>query len=157
MPNKIIIRDADRADLDVLVRYNVAMAAETENLQLDTGTVIEGALAVLDDPAKGRFYLATVDERVVGQLLVTFEWSDWRNGMFLWIQSVYVEPAHRQTGVFKALYAHVARQAKQPGYCGVRLYVSQENPAAIQTYERLGMIAPGYVVMETPDELRRDS
>ena len=93
---------------------------------------------------------------VAGQLMITYEWSDWRNGMFIWIQSVYVRAENRRKGVFKALYDHVIELASSPGYCGVRLYVHDGNTSARETYLRLGMVEPGYTVLETPDELKHE-
>ena len=88
---------------------------------------------------------------IAGQLMLTFEWSDWRNGMFLWIQSVYVAAHHRRKGVFRALYAHVTEMAASPSYCGVRLYVHEDNPSAQETYLKLGMLDAGYTILETPE------
>ncbi len=148
------VREAAAHDLEFLVAGNLALADETEGVQLDAATVRDGVSAVLHDAAKGRYYIAQRGDRAAGQLLVTFEWSDWRNGLFLWVQSVYVWPQHRRRGVFRALYEHVRQLADAPGCCGLRLYVSDENPAARDTYRRLGMVAPGYLVMETPDRLK---
>jgi GNAT superfamily N-acetyltransferase len=150
----VVIRDATPQDRDVVVRFNKELASETEDLQLDPAVLGPGVDALLGDPAKGRYYLASVDGQVVGQLATTFEWSDWRNGMFLWIQSVYVEASHRGQGVFTALYQHVQALAAQPGYCGVRLYVFHENTKARSLYEKLGMVDHGYSLLETPDHLR---
>ena len=166
----ITIREARPGDLDVIVRFNIALASESEGIRLEPRTIEAGVRAALADPAKGRYYLAEVDEpadgrrgveptgepdrRTVGQLMTTFEWSDWRNGMFLWIQSVYVERDWRRRGVFRALYRHVERLSRGPGMCGLRLYVHDHNRAARDTYRRLGMVPPGYSVLETPDALR---
>jgi ribosomal protein S18 acetylase RimI-like enzyme len=136
------------------VRFNQRLAAESEDLELDEALLRPGVEALLADPTKGRYYLASIDGEVVGQLMTTFEWSDWRNGMFLWIQSVYVEAAHRKAGVFKELYRHVERLGSRPGHCGVRLYVHRSNDRARGIYERLGMVDHGYSVLETPDQLR---
>jgi len=161
----IRVRDAVLADLETIVELNVRMAAETERLRLDTATVRDGVRAVLEDGAKGTFYVAEVPAVdgsrgarpvIAGQLLVTHEWSDWRNAMFLWIQSVYVRSEYRRRGVFRALYRHVAARAAAPGHCGLRLYVHDHNDAAAATYLRLGMVSPGYRVLETPDGLRDD-
>jgi GNAT superfamily N-acetyltransferase len=157
--NEITIREATLDDLETLVEFNVLMAAETENLKLDVATVSGGARAVLEDPSKGAYYLAErandSGERVVaGQLMITYEWSDWRNGLFLWIQSVFVAEGHRRQGVFRALYRHIEERAASPGHCGVRLYVHDHNDDAEETYLRLGMVSPGYRVLETPDALR---
>ena len=125
------------------------MALEAEHKRLDPATVARGVRAVLDDPAHGRYFVAERDSRPVGQLMITYEWSDWRNGNFWWIQSVYVDPPARRSGVFRALYAHVERLAKDdPAVCGIRLYVERENHRAQLTYRHCGMEDAGYVVME---------
>jgi len=156
MSDEITIRDGRLDDLDDIVRFNISMAAETEDVALEPDTVRAGVRAPLDDDTKGRYYIAEIDGQAVGQLMVTFEWSDWRNGTFLWIQSVWVEPECRRRGIFKRLYEHVCDQAARPGYCGVRLYVHDHNASAAETYARLGLVARGYTVLETPDELKGD-
>ena len=133
-----------------IVAGNQAMAWETEQKQLDRATLERGVLAVLGDAAKG-FYLVAEDEtgEVVGQLMVTFEWSDWRAGTFWWIQSVYVTPAARRSGVYRALYEHVRALANATeGVCGLRLYVERENTAAQATYAALGMARAHYEMFE---------
>ena len=144
------IRPAEVRDLDFIASGNARMALETEHKQLDAGTVALGVRAAFDDPSRGRYFVAELDGRVVGQLMVTYEGSDWRNGVFWWIQSVYVLPDARRLGVFRALYAHLEALARAtPGVCGLRLYVETENLRAQQTYLRCGMVNAGYVVMET--------
>lgn len=144
------IRDATQADLDFIVAANAALAAESEDQALDSALLRPGVQAVLDDPALGRYYLAVIGGQPVGQLMTTYEWSDWRNGVFLWIQSVYVLPAHRGAGVFRALYRHLAGLASQDGrICGIRLYVDRHNRRAQEVYTRLGMHLSNYQVMET--------
>ena len=144
------IRDATLADLEFIARANTALAAESENQTLDPALLRPGIRAVLDDPALARYYLAEIDGQIVGQLMTTFEWSDWRNGVFLWIQSVYVLPAHRGAGVFRALFRHLADLANDdPRICGIRLYVDHENERAQAVYARLGMHRSNYSVMET--------
>jgi GNAT superfamily N-acetyltransferase len=143
-------RDAAAADLDFIADGNAAMALETEHKVLDPATVRAGVQAAFDDAGRGRYFVAEIDGKVVGQLMITYEWSDWRNGAFWWIQSVYVEPAARRLGVFRALYSHVERLARQTaGVCGLRLYVENENIRAQQTYLGCGMAHAGYLVMET--------
>ena len=151
---QITIRDATIDDLEAVTRYNIDLAFETEDLRLDADTVSRGVRALLEDPSKGRYFMAERNSVVIGQLATTFEWSDWRNGMFLWIQSVFVDARHRQSGVFRALYRHVEELSRAPGVCGVRLYVHEHNDGAAATYKRLGMVSPGYSVLETPDRLR---
>ena len=126
------------------------MALETENRLLDHDRVTRGVSALLADPAKGIYYLALAGDEIVGQLLITFEWSDWRNGNFWWIQSVYVKPELRSRGIFKALHGHVLKLAQsRPGeVCGLRLYMDQDNSAARAVYQRLGLQPTRYQVFE---------
>lgn len=152
----VSIRLAAPGDRDTIAGFNQAMAQETEHRALDLARLRRGVEAVLGDSSKGRYWVAEVDGQVVGQLLVTYEWSDWRNGAFWWIQSVYVDPAFRRQGVFRALYEHVVRQAEQaPEVCGLRLYVEQNNRRAQQTYERLGMKPTPYRIYEVDFVLSR--
>jgi GNAT superfamily N-acetyltransferase len=145
------VRDAQRGDAATIADYNTAMARETEGKALDPACVGPGVLALFDDPSRGRYWVAVVDGKIVGQLMVTYEWSDWRNGMIWWIQSVYVHPEWRRKGIFSALYRHVESLASAaPGVIGLRLYVEDNNARAQQTYAALGMVRPGYLVMETP-------
>ena len=137
---RLLIRTATEIDVPVVVSFNAAMALETEGKQIDEATLSAGVRAVLHDPALGVYYLAQRGDEIVGQALVTFEWSDWRNAMFWWIQSVYVAPAARRAGVYRLLHETIARCAQEsPNVCGLRLYVEQENTAAQRTYEELGM------------------
>lgn len=145
----IRIRPAVEADADLIVGFNVALARESEGRVLDGATVARGVRNLLCDAGRGRYFLAECDGRVVGQLLVTSEWSDWRNGTFWWIQSVYVVPEHRGRGVYRALHRHVERTARAVGdVCGVRLYVEAANAAARAVYQRLGMRETRYLVYE---------
>jgi len=143
------VRSAVPADLDVLVRFNAAMAHETEDKRLDPVRLRAGVAAALEDPQRGHYLIAEQDGRVAGALLVTREWSDWRNGWFWWIQSVYVAPEARRAGIYRALHAEVLRQAAAAGAVGVRLYVDRGNSGAQRTYERLGMQPSHYVFYET--------
>lgn len=141
------IREATPADIDDLVRYNRAIAQETEGKDLDEATVLRGVTAVFGDRTKGRYLVAEQDGKVVGQLMLTTEWSDWRNGWYWWIQSVYVTKSARGNGVFRALYTEVERQAQaDPEVIGLRLYVEHENAAARATYARLGMEEEPYLL-----------
>lgn len=143
------IRLAVPGDVDTLAAFNIAMARETEGLRLLSAVVSAGVRRVLADPALG-FYLVAEDQgQAVAGLLVTTEWSDWRNGCFWWIQSVYVLPQARRHGIFRALYRHVWQLAQaRPEICGVRLYVERDNEAAQHTYRGLGMVETEYRVME---------
>jgi GNAT superfamily N-acetyltransferase len=143
-----LVRAATHADLEVLVEGNAAMAEETETLRLDRATLRHGVLAVLDQRAPGRYWVAEHDGRVVGQLLVTYEWSDWRNRRVWWIQSVHVTPEARRLGVFRALYASVREEALAEGAGGLRLYVDTSNTRAQATYASLGMNGNHYRVFE---------
>ena len=137
------------ADADVVAQFNVELARESENLILDPARVQAGVEALLRDPAKGTYFVAEADGAVLGQLLITHEWSDWRNGDFWWLQSVYVRPDARRRGVFQALFDHVLASAKrQGGVAGLRLYVEQNNDPALKTYRRLGLQETHYHVME---------
>ena len=128
---------------------NIAMALETEGLALDPDVVRPGVAAVLADGSLGFYLLAEIDGRPAGQLMVTYEWSDWRNGLFWWIQSVYVRPQFRRLGVYRALHRHVAEAAQAAGgVCGLRLYVEQENTIAQQVYESLEMHRTRYQMYE---------
>jgi GNAT superfamily N-acetyltransferase len=144
------IRPAEARDLEFIARGNAAMALETEHKQLDAPTVRLGVQSAFDHPGRGRYFVAEIDGRVVGQMMLTYEWSDWRNGEFWWIQSVYVSPDARRLGVFRALYDHVQQLARATeGVCGLRLYVEHDNIRAQQTYLGCGMVNAGYLVMET--------
>jgi GNAT superfamily N-acetyltransferase len=144
------VREARRSDAEVVARYNAAMAEETEGKALNPGCVESGVAALFDDPSLGQYWVADDGGEVIGQLMVTYEWSDWRNGMIWWIQSVYVRPESRRKGVFSGLYHHVESLASAaPGVIGLRLYVESNNVRAQQTYTALGMVKPGYLVMET--------
>lgn len=143
------IRLVEARDIDVLAQHHRAMARETEGKELDAAITLPGTRAVLEDPGKGFYLIAERGGAVVGQLMVTFEWSDWRNGVFWWIQSVYVVPAARRSGVYRGLYAHVLAEARRRGdVCGVRLYVDKDNRAAQATYASLGMSAAHYDIYE---------
>jgi ribosomal protein S18 acetylase RimI-like enzyme len=144
------IRKARLTDAAVIADFNARLAWETEQLKLDAQTIRRGVRAVLNDAARGTYFVVEVDGAVIGQLLITHEWSDWRNGNFWWIQSVYVAAAHRQSGVFRALFDYVQKLAQtRRDVCGLRLYVEQNNDRAQQTYAKLGMTKTHYEVFET--------
>jgi ribosomal protein S18 acetylase RimI-like enzyme len=143
------VRPATPADAAVVVEFNRLLAEESEGKTLDVPLLAAGIAAGLADPSKALYFVAEDGGRVVGQVMVTFEWSDWRNGWFWWIQSVYVRPEVRRRGVFRALFEHVAAAARRdPGVIGLRLYVEEENRLAQQTYTRLGLSRTSYHVME---------
>ncbi|MEM6370088.1 MAG: GNAT family N-acetyltransferase [Myxococcota bacterium] len=142
------VRDARLTDVNTLVRGNCAMARETEGLELDPDRMRTGVEAVFADASKGRYWIEEFHGATRGQLLVTYEWSDWRNAPVWWIQSVYVWPEARVRGVFRSLYAHVDQEAKAAGAAGLRLYVDLRNQSAQQVYERLGMDGGHYRLFE---------
>jgi GNAT superfamily N-acetyltransferase len=145
------IREAVAGDRDWLADCAIAMAWETEHKRLDPDTVRAGMAAGIADPAKARYFIAVdAGDAPAGTLMLTREWSDWRNGDWWWIQSVYVVPAQRRRGVFAALYRHVEGLARAtPGVVGLRLYVERGNEAARRTYAALGMADAGYDILES--------
>ena len=143
------LRRATPADAAVLADFNARLAQETEGKTLDRATVEAGVAAQLADESRGVYFVAERDGAVVGQLAITTEWSDWRNGWFWWIQSVYVRHDARRQGVFRALYAHVHEEAKRRGdVIGLRLYVERDNSAAQQTYLGLGLREMPYLMFD---------
>lgn len=142
------VRAAGVEDLEALVGGNLALAEETERVRLDMNTLRQGIRALLESRAPGRYWVAELDGRVVGQLLITFEWSDWRNRMVWWIQSVYVAPDSRGHGVFRTLYDAARREARAAGAGGLRLYVDTTNHRAQAIYSALGMNGDHYRVFE---------
>lgn len=154
----IDIRDATPSDQQTIADFNNRMAEETEGRSLDPGLIGPGVGALLADRTRGRYWIAMVGDDIAGQIMVTYEWSDWRNGMLWWIQSVYVPPDFRRRGVFSALYKHVESLAiADSEVCGLRLYFEKNNKRAKDTYLSLGMNAPGYEVMQAIFERRGDS
>jgi GNAT superfamily N-acetyltransferase len=154
-PSAVIVRRATMSDRKIVVSFNAALASETENRVLDVRILQLGVEALLQDPHKGWYAVAEklldCDQRiVVGQILVTFEWSDWRNGNFWWLQSLYVHPDHRQQGIFRKLYDYVQAQAhlNREGICGFRLYVEENNHQAHQAYANLGFQETAYHMYE---------
>ncbi|MDB5913782.1 MAG: hypothetical protein JWP22_2457 [Ramlibacter sp.] len=144
-----VVRLARPADADTIAGFNAAMAWETEGKRLLPQVVGAGVRRLLAEPGLGFYLVAEAGSEVVACLMVTTEWSDWRNGRFWWIQSVYVAPGWRRRGVFRALYAHVGEAAAAaPDVCGFRLYVEHDNVAAQATYERLGMSRTDYLLLE---------
>jgi GNAT superfamily N-acetyltransferase len=145
----VTVRIAANADSTIVADYNAMMAKETEGIELNRDRLRKGTEALFADPSKGIYYIAEVDGKIVGQLMITYEWSDWRNATFWWIQSVYVHPEYRKQGIFRSLYRHIEAIAQKRGdVCGLRLYVDQSNKHAQQTYEALGMHRSHYQMME---------
>ena len=145
------IRLGRLADVERLVAFSQAMALETEGRRLDTDRLQRGTRALLNSTIHGFFLVAEQSQtnQVVGQLMITYEWSDWRNASFWWIQSVYVDPAWRRQGVFRKMHAQVIERAKaDPSVCGVRLYVESENRIAQEVYRKVGLKPSSYAVFE---------
>lgn len=145
----ITYREARPSDTDRIVEFQLAMARETEHFELDGAVCTRGVRALFDDQDKGRYYLAESGGEVIGSLMITTEWSDWRAGTVWWIQSVYVDPAHRKKGVYGGLYGHVkGLMDRNPDIRGIRLYVDRRNTRAQEVYRRLGMNGDHYQVFE---------
>jgi GNAT superfamily N-acetyltransferase len=145
----MLIREAKPTDAAVVADFNLRLADETENLALNPATVRAGVEALLRDRTRGLYYVAESGGQVVGQLMITYEWSDWRNGNIWWLQSVYVLPKHRGAGVFRALFAHLEQlAAADPEVCTLRLYMHEGNATARRSYEKLGMLPTHYLVFE---------
>ncbi len=153
MSDQVDIEIGRAKDVADLVAFNRAMAAETEDKLLDLDTVTAGVSALLKDSSRGFYVVARLDGLLVGSLMITTEWSDWRCGDFWWIQSVYVRPDSRRQGIYRKLYDFVrTRAAETEHVCGFRLYVEQDNRRAQQTYEALGMQQSVYRMFEaSPD------
>lgn len=149
MSNGIQIRRAVESDSTLLIAFNAAMALETENKVLDPLKVSQGVRSLFTHPEYGFYLVAEVGDCVVASLMITTEWSDWRNGVFWWVQSVYVTPEHRRHGIYRKLYHQVQALAKNdPSICGMRLYVEKDNLAAQQAYLSLGMKETNYKMFE---------
>jgi GNAT superfamily N-acetyltransferase len=154
----VAIRPARSSDRDFIIDCNARLARETEDKHLDPARLRAGVASLLNAPDKGRYFIAELDGQRAGQLMLTTEWSDWRNGTFWWIQSVYVQAAARRRGVFTALFRHVEQLARDDAsVCGLRLYVEQQNHAAQRTYRRLGLSATHYSIMELEFPVREES
>jgi ribosomal protein S18 acetylase RimI-like enzyme len=149
MMGKFEVQRATVSDAETITRFNLAMALETEEKRLNPERVLAGVHGLMNKPELGFYLVATHEDRVAGSLMVTYEWSDWRCGVFWWVQSVYVEPEYRRQGVYRCLYAYLKELAtKAGGVCGFRLYVEEENVKAQKTYESLGMNACAYRMYE---------
>jgi ribosomal protein S18 acetylase RimI-like enzyme len=143
------IRIADYTDSPSLIEFNQAMALETEGRRLEPQALKSGVESVFKDEKKGFYIVAENGNEIVGSLMVTFEWSDWRNAWFWWIQSVYILPEFRGQGIYRSLYDFVTNRAKMSGdVCGFRLYVEKENTRAQKVYEKLGMETSHYLMYE---------
>ena len=151
--NHIKIRQGEPKDLETIVEFMIQMAEETENLELNYDVVTHGVKNAIFDEHKGRYYLAEIDDEVVGCLMITKEWSDWRNAWVFWMQSVYIDKNFRKQGVFKALYNYVLKMASENvNVAGTRLYVDLRNTKAIDVYQKIGMNGGHYQVFEKMKE-----
>jgi len=145
----MIVRKATIEDVSSIVDFQLLMATETEEIILDKSVVTKGVSAVLNDNSKGIYYVAEIDGKVVSSLLTTFEWSDWRNGTILWIQSVYVLQEFRRKGVYRSMYSFLKEEVlNNANLKGIRLYADKSNYPAQKTYKTLGMSPDHYVTFE---------
>jgi ribosomal protein S18 acetylase RimI-like enzyme len=154
------VRLAMPEDASTIASFSAAMALETEGRRLDLDRLYDGTIALLESPDRGFFMVAELekadDRPLLGQLMITYEWSDWRNGAFWWIQSVYVDPAWRRRSVFRRMHETVMANAKtSPNVCGVRLYVEESNGAAQAVYRKVGLTPSSYTIFETDFVLAR--
>ncbi len=144
----IAIRPAATGDVDIIVRFNMEMALESEGRGLSPETLRRGVEASLGDPGLGEYFLAETGGKVAGQIRVTREWSDWNGGFYWWIKNVYVPPPARRRGIYAALHAHVRGLAREAGACGLLHYDYRENAPARSVYRRLGMDQSHYLIYE---------
>ncbi len=145
----IIVKEALAIHAEGIVEFQMAMALETENICLDKKLVKKGVKAVFDDVAKGKYFVALDEDKLIASLMITYEWSDWRNGNVYWIQSVFVLPEYRGKGVFKQMYLHIKDSVKNaPGLSGIRLYVDKRNHGAQKVYNKIGMDGSHYQLFE---------
>jgi GNAT superfamily N-acetyltransferase len=146
---EIRTREAAVTDAGAIAAFQRAMARETEEIELDAEVVARGVRAVFEEPARGRYFVAEAEGKVISSLLITYEWSDWRNGNVWWIQSVYVRPELRRRGVYARMYEHVKGIGERDkGVRGIRLYVDRRNAPAQDVYRRCGMNGEHYLVFE---------
>ncbi len=145
----IIVREAKKSDIPKIVEFQLTMAMESEGMELEQKVLEKGVAAVFDDRAKGIYYVAEYQGEVVGSMLNTYEWSDWRNGIIIWFQSVYVMPEYRKHGIFRKMYEHIKNKVeKDDRLKGMRLYVDKGNIKAQKVYSALGMTGEHYLTYE---------
>ncbi len=142
------VRKANKEDAAAIIDFQLKMAWETEKMSLVNDTVTKGVNAVFSDPGKGQYFVAESAGNVVASLLITFEWSDWRNCNVWWFQSVYVIPEFRRQGIFRKMYEFIRLEAEKQGAGGLRLYVESNNTRAMKTYEAMGMSSEHYSLYE---------
>ena len=143
------IRLAVADDWQTIKDFNIRLAAETEAKSLTPAVIEAGVKTLLQNPNHGRYFVACQREQIVGQMMHTREWSDWRNGEIWWLQSVYVHPEHRRQGIFRSLYRHLEELAQNdPNVIGLRLYAESQNAGALEVYRSLGLQETGYIVLE---------
>lgn len=153
----IFIRDARSSDAGKIVQYNLNLARESEGLELDEEVLRGGVVRALEKPDFCRYFVAEVDGTIAAQTMLTYEWSDWKNGLIWWIQSVYVEPAFRCQGIFRKVFEYLEQLAIEDGdVVAFRLYVDKHNSNAMATYEKLGMHQPEYLIYEKAVPSRED-
>ena len=148
----ITIRKAKQSDVETIVDFQQKMAWETEQLTLVNEIVTKGVNAVFENTTRGQYWITEENNVIIASLLITYEWSDWRNTNVWWFQSVYVLPAFRRTGIFRSMYAQVKKEAVKQGIAGLRLYVEANNLRAQKTYEALGMKSEHYTMYEWMNE-----
>ncbi|NQZ56583.1 MAG: GNAT family N-acetyltransferase [Lentisphaeraceae bacterium] len=146
--SEIIVRSAQVSDADAIVSFNLAMALETENLALDKDVLNKGVRAVFADDSRGQYWVAELENQVIGSLLITKEWSDWRNSQVAWIQSLFVLPEFRGNGVFKKMFTSLEERVASGEFAGIRLYADKTNVAACEIYKKLNMDCEHYLMFE---------
>jgi len=145
----ITVRDATHSDIDAIVDYNCRLAEESEGKALERNVLVAGVRRGMNSPGLCRYFVAEADGRVVGTTMLTYELTDWRDGVIWWLQSVFIEPEYRRHGVFRAIYRHIEKLAHEhPDARALRLYVHRDNARAMRTYESVGMEKAGYELYE---------
>jgi len=144
----VLIRLAQKTDIPSIVSFNQEMAQETENKHLDEALLRKGVTNLFDHPQYGFYCVAECNGQIVGQLMITYEWSDWRNGLFWWIQSVYILPDYRGKGIYRQLHTFILEESSTHSVCGIRLYVDKDNTSAKNVYESCGMAKSHYDMFE---------
>lgn len=145
----VTIQKASPDHIETLIDFQQKLAFESERVILNATILRKGMQALFDDPTKGAYYIVLEDAKAIGCHMITFEWSDWRNGMVWWLQSVYVAESHRKKGIFRMMFDNIADTVKKdPGLIGIRLYVDKSNSRAMKVYEAMGMDGSHYTVYE---------